>query len=552
MRFNFACFFYLLFSFHNIFSQIVINEIFPAPQSNQTEWLEIFNPNIGDYFLNKFYITNKNSTSFANLSLIIPSKSFVILASDTSLLPEKNPCTAYQVKLPVLHNDNDVITLRNSDSLLIDSVSYEFPQSWRGYSIERIDWSSIAFGKTNWAKCSKPEGHSICAPNSNALQDFLLVINVSFKNGWIHLLFKNKGRLAIQNLYYRTSLVLKSENDKYETFIDSGRVYIRKSDSLLVEKELYNFLKNTEYDLIEQINFYLDYDSIDVKKAKFISMKLNIPKMFSGLLINEFLYEPEKGCAEFIEIYNNTNDTIFLNGWKFSNHSLDENNTQVVIEDQNCKILPRNFFVVIWDSMFFNCFDDLLNSFQIYYSLRKLSLKNKGDNIRIYDSMEILQDSLSFSPKWHKYNVKSTRNRSLEKVLPNISSGDENNWFTSVDPRGSTPTQPNSIAPEKILEDIECKITPNPFSPKLTNASISLFLPFRQSRITAKIFTLEGVEVRELLTNELFPSKVEIYWDGLDANYNYVSPGAYVLWVEVVDLQSDKVKTAKKVIGVGY
>lgn len=534
-------------------AQVVINEIFPAPKSEQVEWIELFNPHERDFVLDKFYITNRNYSEYNDFLIRIPSNSYVIFTRDSVLLSNIGRCTIYQVKLPVLHNDWDILTIRNSDSIIIDSITYKFSSSWAGNSIERIDWSIPAFENTNWAKCTLPIGHTLCQSNSNALPEISFSWNSIFVNGNLQLTIRNNGRQPLQNFVYKIKLLLQLRGSEHlEILIDSSLVQIPKNDSIINENSLVEILHNFEFEFLKKLDFTFEYDSIGLKAIKTDSVILNIPKFFSGLLISEFMYEAEVGCAEFIELYNNTNDTILLNGWKIANRSFGAKENFLQISDKNCEIPPKNYFVVIWDSMFFNCFEDLMYSPLIFCNPKNFSLKNSGDEIRIYDLIGMLQDSLSYNPKWHKFNVKNTRNRSLEKILPSLISSNEENWLSSVDPRGSTPTLPNSVQIQSPEESIILKLIPNPFSPNKKSLSIIFSLPFKQSRLSAKIFSIDGVEIREILVNELVPPEGEILWDGLDANKNFVPPGGYVLYFEAVDTQSGMMKVKKEIVGVGY
>lgn len=540
--------------FQTLNAQIVINEIFPAPKSGQVEWIELFNPNGSDFVLEKFYITNRNSSEFIDFFVRIPSNAYVIFTRDSALLSNIGSCLIYQVKLPFLHNDWDILTIRNSDSTtVVDSVSYKFSSSWAGSSIERLDWSVPAFENTNWAKCNLPAGHTICQPNFNALPEISFSWSSIFVNGNLLFTIRNRGRQTLQNFVYKIKLSIQLQSGELlEIVIDSASVQIPKNDYLKLEKSLTDVLHNYEFEFVRRLDFIFEYDSMETKTIKTDSVILNIPKFFSGLLINEFMYEAEAGCGEFIELYNNTNDIIFLKGWKIANRSIGGKENFIEISDINSKILPKNYFVVIWDSIFFNCFEELTNSSLIFCSSKNFSLKNSGDEIRIYDLIGMLQDSLVYTPKWHKYNVKNTRNRSLEKILPSLTSGNEENWLSCVAPRGSTPTLPNSVQIQSSEGNIELKLIPNPFSPNKRSLTIIFSLPFKQSRVSAKIFSIDGLEIREILVNELVPSEGEILWDGLDANKNLVPQGGYVLYFEAVDTQSGTTKVKKEIIGVGY
>jgi hypothetical protein len=74
--------------------------------------------------------------------------------------------------------------------------------------------------------------------------------------------------------------------------------------------------------------------------------------LLEGLLINEVMnYPSDESCGEYIEIYNNSNDTIYLNGFKIT----DGEDIDYIVPIQNPPnyiqsrmfILPKEFTLII-------------------------------------------------------------------------------------------------------------------------------------------------------------------------------------------------------------
>lgn len=537
------------------FGQIVINEIFPAPLANQSEWIELYNPTDSDFISDGFFIANRNSSIFVPRKLVIISKSFVVICKDSTNLSKNVNCSLIQTNIPTLHNDYDIITIRSQDSILIDSIYYDFKWAKKGISLERYDWSEPAIDNSNWLLSTSPEGNSLCRENSSRITDMAVDLTYKFLRNSIVVDVINNGRLVLTNLIIKGEFILKQGADVIQLPIFEERIdTFPKKANQHHEYRVFEIIQNLNYDLLKALNVYVSFDSVGALVEKEFTTRLDLPKPFSGLLINEFLYDVEKGCGEFIEFFNLTNDTLSLFNWKIFNKPTENRKMYVEIDDASKVIYPNDYFIIIWDSSFFNCFEYLLGDSRIFCSNKSFSLKNEGDNIVIYDRIGMCQDSLSFSPNWHEDNITEPKNRSLEKILPSVTSSESSNWFTCVSPKGATPNEMNSVS-FKEGEKISIEIEPNPFSPNSTakpKVKIRYTLPFKQARITGKIFDLNGIIVRELLNNELSPPIGEIEWDGLDFKSSKVPPGGYILLFESVDIITNKVSKIKKIIAVGW
>ncbi|MFN3306139.1 MAG: hypothetical protein ACK42Z_03010, partial [Candidatus Kapaibacteriota bacterium] len=180
------------------------------------------------------------------------------------------------------------------------------------------------------------------------------------------------------------------------------------------------------------------------------------------------------------------------------------------------------------------------------------NLRNTGDLIILINSIGLTHDSLTYLPQWHKGKLTSYKQRSLEKLVPTQLSFISDHWYTSVDQRGATPGEINSVSLEKG-DKITLFVEPEPFSPSTTsNLTITYILPFKQARITAKIFSLDGIEISTIANNQITPSSGELIWNGITNLGGKIKAGGYVLLFEASDITTGEFSTTKRTIAIGW
>jgi hypothetical protein len=138
--------------------------------------------------------------------------------------------------------------------------------------------------------------------------------------------------------------------------------------------------------------------------------------------------------AEFIELYNNSDKTFDLEGWKFS----DATNTVILPS----YILQPSEYVIV-------CATSNLALFQSFGNVIGVSsfptLNNANDNLSLKNVDNSLIDSLAYSDTWYKNQDKKAGGYTLELInLNNICAGIEN-WIASIDTNGGTPGMINSV-----------------------------------------------------------------------------------------------------------
>ena len=146
---------------------------------------------------------------------------------------------------------------------------------------------------------------------------------------------------------------------------------------------------------------------------------------------------------EWIELYNNANQTINLDAWILK--AGDETPT-INLAGQ----IPAYGFYLL-ERTDDDTLPDILAD-QIY----KGSLENNGENLKLLDNSENLIDSVDCSDSW--FSGDNDTKQTMERKDSKLSGTDPDNWQISQNP-GGTPKAQNSV-PKK--DQLEQKIQPEP------------------------------------------------------------------------------------------
>lgn len=233
---------------------LLINELYPNPETGESEWIELYNSSSGNISLDGFYITDNTGINHKLIidKYIVASKSYLVL-EDLSF---------------VMNNDSDSITLYDNFGKVIDQVNYgnvklnptNAPVPEKGKSITRID------GKENSGK--NCDDFIIADPTKNAPY-----IKYSDKIKFSELSLKSESNKSFIELYNEGEEPIDLTNwvldDSKNIFSLSGYT-INQKQYLVFQKSLINFdlpeknglllLKNPNGEIENKIK----YDQFDV------------------------------------------------------------------------------------------------------------------------------------------------------------------------------------------------------------------------------------------------------------------------------------------------
>jgi hypothetical protein len=213
---------------------------------------------------------------------------------------------------------------------------------------------------------------------------------------------------------------------------------------------VYENVRSGRHLIAARIEFALDRNLDN----NFASSELRVEFDHRSVVINEIMYSPSEGEAEWIELLNRSTTSVDLTQWMTS----DVNTGNRAILPGSLVLEPKDFAVFAQDSSFLTLFDAPSNFFIIPTNWPVLN--NDFDSVVLYDLTGLVVDQVDYSENWG-----GERGISLERINPGLASNDGSNWSSSTAFLGATPGQPNSIFTEVLPPAATLNIEPNPFSP---------------------------------------------------------------------------------------
>ena len=161
---------------------------------------------------------------------------------------------------------------------------------------------------------------------------------------------------------------------------------------------------------------------------------------YNELLITEIMADetPVVGlpAQEYIELYNATpNKVLTLQGIKYS----DATSTTTL---PNVQLMPGEYAVVVPNTKVseFTGFGKVIGISNFP------SLNNSGELLQLRQPNGKLIYAVQYGDTWYKSSSKKEGGWSLEMIDVTNPCGSSENWTASVNPKGGTPAQPNSVA----------------------------------------------------------------------------------------------------------
>ncbi len=156
------------------------------------------------------------------------------------------------------------------------------------------------------------------------------------------------------------------------------------------------------------------------------------------VMINEIFADPSPQVGlpteEFVELYNNSNNTFILNNWLFVNTTTSKTLPNFVLQPNSYVILCD-----VNDTNLYNSYGDVIgiSSFT--------ALTNGGDSLTLIDDNSNVIDVVNYDISWYQDASKDDGGWTLELINPKHPCSSPINWIASLDPNGGTPGSQNSV-----------------------------------------------------------------------------------------------------------
>jgi hypothetical protein len=517
--------------------EVIINEIMSNPSPvvglPEIEYVEIYNKSNKYFNLENWIITDGTSKGKIASAWIGP-KEYKVLCS-TSGLPFLNPAVGVS-SFPSLNNSGDKITLLDSLGNRLDELDYAL--SWYkfdgtstgGISLERINPFHPCSDASNWKGATHPDGGTPNEQNSvydtlpdnttmeitssNVLSDSVLKVVFSKQIDTI-----STDNVAIQ--------FVPEVNWKSRIF-ESNSMQIILPSALEKSKEFVLQLNGIQDCWMHTYSIATTFANTEMMDAK-------------DIVINELLFNPYTDGADFIELYNTSEKWINLKG--LSLFSLEKGLlSSLKVIEQN-RILKPQEYVFLTPS--------IASQEKIYPNTNKLhgiqmpipTMNNDSGTVILMCKNQLI-DKVSYEEGWHFPFLNNREGKSLERLSASLPSNEKQNWYTaSENEYFATPGNANShtISTESVANISVSSETISPDNDGFEDlVEIHIANANQNSTASISIYTLQGNEVNRIVANELISQNAIIVWDGLDAKKQELPVGIYILYIQILDLQSAK------------
>ncbi len=277
---------------------------------------------------------------------------------------------------------------------------------------------------------------------------------------------------------------------------------------------------------------------------------------FGDLVINELLFNPNKGANDFVELINISNKFLNLKGLKISN-LYKENKAEEILPDV---IIKKGEIICISSDT-----NSVINNYFVPDSAHIIQNKlppfdDDEGNVSLYitrANTEIMIDSFDYSDKMHSSFITDDEGLSLERINPQLNTNDRFNWTSSSTfAGGATPGYKNSAfadLPSANVQNVVLKN--NVFSPNNDGIDDELVIEYNfdkaENYANFYIFDSRGRLVTQLINNETLGKKGIIVWDGFKDS-SKTSIGIYLLYYKIIDTNSNVIEGKKTIVLADY
>ncbi len=270
------------------------------------------------------------------------------------------------------------------------------------------------------------------------------------------------------------------------------------------------------------------------------------------LVINEILFNPNKGSNDFLEIVNISHKILNLNGLIISN-IYKENKDKTIAGDI---VLESGHYICITKdtSKLINDYFIPDSSFLYQNDLPPFDDDMGNVSLRYFNNSTgtyITIDSFDYSEEMHSDFLNKVEGVSLERKNPYLATQDSFNWTSAATiTGGATPGYKNSSF-YSINNDIKdnFQLVNTVFSPDFDGIDDELKLEYSLEKdnilTNIYIFDSKGRFIKKLVNNESLSKHGIITWNGyIDGKKMPV--GVYILYIDTIDVEgnSNKYKIA--------
>lgn len=528
---------------------VILNEILYQPDASRghVRFVELWNRSntvfdiqnwkIGRSLGSPYRLGHKTSEPLylmPNDKMVFSETGLSVASSDIQLVELSN--------FPSFSRFGDRIHIYSDEMRLIDSVSYspDWGGNRNGFSIERIDPLGASNDPANWKE--HPDGHSAGLKNRN--------FNDQPGQPFAHfagLENEHRIRISFNRFVRRSSLEKLYLNHRPLSLVsDDNSPELAAHFIFSTEQKIKREQKNID------IKSFMDTAGREKSEQR---IPLSFPPKPGELILNEIMYQPlserysrKNDQSQYVEIFNRSELHLQMEGLHLHDRP-DKHGKKTMLNPlgTNEMTLPPDHYAVFFPdssdvferTRIFQAFSIPASVTSRFFRIDRLTLgiSTQGDEIYLSSQDGTVLDSLWFQPSWHNPGLIDVRGISLERIHPDVDTGNPSNWTSNTTPEGGTPGYANSVKPQlsqKISYGLQ--LEPNPFSPSGNDSRGHLFIRYSLDEpdylMRVRVFDRQGRYVATLADGERAGFSGSIIWDGRDYRGIKGRTGLYVIFFE--------------------
>jgi len=257
------------------------------------------------------------------------------------------------------------------------------------------------------------------------------------------------------------------------------------------------------------------------------------------LVINELLYQPLSGEAEYVELYNNSESMIELADYHIVRWVGDSLGKHYPLPHFN--LLPHGYVLLTKEVA------SVTANYTVHSSSNLLecdlpTYPNAGGSVIVATADSSVVDRLDYTPSMHSRLLRDKAGVSLERRSADRPTDDAGNWFSASSTAGyGTPGYANSQSTEWLVEETSFGFSSTLLSPDGDGYQDELMITYRLDdndlAARAEVYTARGLRVHRLMNNELLGTHGTLVWNGCDDNGTPLPEGQYVILITLYNTQ---------------
>ncbi|MCT4638149.1 MAG: lamin tail domain-containing protein [Bacteroidales bacterium] len=522
-----------------LFSDVVFSEIHHSPKTGDKEFIELYNTSAHSFIAEDCLLISGNDTVKLPEQILLPDK-YLLLVSESSAdwATEYSPLWLLS-SLPSLSSEADSIKLVCYNKL-IDVIKYNGDwadrEDYKGRSLERINLYNRTNTDDNWTASVNDNGHSAGADNSvmgdykdAQVPEFTGYSITDEKSVTLYLSESVNDTIIFSDILFPKEPLYISEvllSDYYD------RLTIRLNEEIQ-DGVFYKICFNEVLrDL--QNNYMSATDTLTIFKS---SMPVE-----GDIIINEVLFNPYSGQADFIEIKNVSDKVFELDKFRVRYYKEDVSKESTVDFGLSRRyIKPNSYFVISTDilSVRSRYKTGLPDSFGEVKRLQNFSDDNGVIELLNIDGDII--DRLTYDKSMHYKFLADQNGVSLERIDANRPADATDNWHSASETSGfATPALPNSHQADVISKGSDIVTIDNRrFSPDNDGYEDRLVISYNTDtpgwRVYGEVLDIDGHNIADVFDGVTLSESGNLYWNGVADDMSRVKSGIYFFHFKLFD-----------------